>query len=233
MRDLVKRRANAEPVAYLVGHREFFSLDFQVGPGVFIPRPDTELLVMAALDAAREIESPEILELCTGSGCVSIAIAKNNPQARLTAVERESIPFDYATRNIEKHGLGKRITLLQGSLFEPVPQDSRFHVIVSNPPYILSSEIPTLQPDVRNHEPHAALDGGADGLDVIRELIGRSPEHLVPGGWLMFELDPANAQAAASLMRERGYDAVDIRHDLSGQGRVVVGCWGDKGQRTP
>lgn len=90
-----------------------------------------------------------------------------------------------------------------------------------------------MQPDVRNHEPHAALDGGADGLDVIRELIGRSPEHLVPGGWLMFELDPANAQAAASLMRERGYDAVDIRHDLSGQGRVVVGCWGDKGQRTP
>ncbi|MCA8997396.1 MAG: peptide chain release factor N(5)-glutamine methyltransferase [Planctomycetaceae bacterium] len=223
MRDLVRRRANAEPVAYLVGHREFFSLDFEVGPGVFIPRPDTELLVMATLDAIQEIESPHVLELCSGSGCIPVSIAKNHATVQVTAIEREPIPFAFSQKNIKKHGVDQRVELIQGNLFEAVPKGRRFHVVVSNPPYVLSSVIPTLQADVRDHEPIAALDGGADGLDAIRHLVEQSPKHLHPGGWLMFELDPTIADASAALLKQHGYQQVEIKTDLAGEPRIAVG----------
>lgn len=223
MRGLVKRRGAAEPVAYLVGHREFFSLDFLVQPGVFIPRPDTEVLVMAALDALQGREAPRVLDLCTGTGCVPIAIARNSPSARLTAVELSQTALETARSNIEKHGLTQRIELLQGDLFAPLPEGAAFDIITSNPPYVQHDEIARLAADIRDHEPRMALDGGADGLDVIRQLVKQSPDYLIPGGWLMFELSPEQAPAAVEFMEERGFHEVAVKNDLAGLARVVLG----------
>lgn len=225
MRSLVKRRAAAEPVAYLVGHREFFSLDFEVNRGVFIPRPDTETLVAATLDLLRQFTAPEILELCTGTGCVSIAIAKNHPTVQVTTVEKNPAPFATAQKNIEKHGMHERVRLIEGDLFAPLPEGAKFDVIVSNPPYVVRSEIATLDGDVQLHEPHAALDGGEDGLDIIRILIDKAPETLRPSGWLLFELDPEQADTACELLRKRGFADVRTEADLSQRPRVVLGCW--------
>ena len=225
MRDLVKRRAAAEPVAYLVGHREFFSLDFLVKPGVFIPRPDTEILVLAALDVLKEKSSPQVLELCSGTGCIPIAIAKNHPTVQLTTVEISPQVMEITRANIQKHQIEDRVRVLPGDLFEPIPAERQFDLIVSNPPYVQRGEIPGLAADIRNHEPHLALDGGSDGLDVIRLLVRESPGRLKPGGWLMFELSPEQAEAAMQLLTEAGYSNVGFRNDLSGQARVVMGSW--------
>lgn len=224
MRQLVKRRAAAEPVAYLVGHREFFSLDFHVERGVFIPRPDTETLVAAALDLIQEKESPSVLELCTGSGCIPIAIARNHPTVKLVTVEKNEIPLKVAAQNIERHNLQDRVQLIEGHLFSPLAADTKFDLIVSNPPYIPSSEISELESDVRLHEPSEALDGGEDGFDVIRVLVEQSPQYLNAGGWLLFELSPEQAQPAMQLLTQAGYKQVHCQDDLSGQARVVLGC---------
>jgi release factor glutamine methyltransferase len=226
MRELVKRRAAAEPVAYLVGHKEFFSLDFDTPPGVLIPRPDTETLVMAALDVLKT--SPSLargLDLCTGTGCVAIAIAKNHPGIEFTAVEISPQAFEVARANVARHQLESRIDLLSGDLFEPIPEGERFDLIVSNPPYVASGEIGELARDIREHEPHLALDGGPDGLDVIRRIVRESPRRLNPGGWLMLELSPEQAPAAIQLLQENGFTSVTAKNDLSGQARVVVGKW--------
>lgn len=225
MRSLVKRRAAAEPVAYLVGHREFFSLDFIIEPGVFIPRPDTETLVATALDLLKPLNSPRVLELCTGSGCVPIAIARNHATVQITTVEKNPAPFSVAQRNIEKHSVTNRVKLLQGDLFEPVECDKAFDLIVSNPPYIPREEIETLEADVRDHEPRPALDGGEDGFDTIRILIDQSPQYLKQGGWLLFELSPEQSEQACEMMRDGGFASVRTEADLSGQARVVLGCW--------
>lgn len=223
MRDLVKRRANREPVAYLVGRREFFSLSFEVGPGVFIPRPDTETLVMETLTLAKGMESPTILELCTGSGCISVSLAVNLPSARLTAVELEPVPFATAQRNAEKHKVRDRIDFRQGNLFEPVPAGTQFDFIVSNPPYIADGEIHGLEPEISRHEPRAALAGGTDGLDIIRLLADQAPSFLKPGGYLLFELSPEQIPAAKALFEERPeiYDALVVHNDMAGTGRVI------------
>jgi release factor glutamine methyltransferase len=223
MRDLVKRRANREPVAYLVGFREFFSLNFEVGPGVFIPRPDTETLVMETLALAKPMTKPKILELCSGSGCISISIAVNLPAAQITAVELSDVPLATSKRNAEKHKATDRIRFLQGDLFGPVPTGERFQILVSNPPYIAKGEIPTLEPEVARHEPNLALDGGPDGLDVIRRLAEEAPAHLEPGGWLLFELSPEQAPAAVKLFEERSkhYLPATVHNDMTGAARVI------------
>lgn len=223
MRDLVKRRGAHEPVAYLVGHREFFSLRFAVRPGLFIPRPDTETLVLQALEVIKSNPRAHVLELCTGSGCIAVAIARNAPQCRITTVELSELAYEVALSNIEAHQVADRVILLQGDLFEAVPEDARFDLIVSNPPYIPTHEITELQADVRDHEPHLALDGGPDGLDVIRRLVAESPRRLSPGGWLMFELSPEQGDAAVKLLRDGGFEECGAVPDLSGQIRVVRG----------
>ena len=225
MRSLVKRRAAAEPVAYLVGHREFFSLDFEVTRDVFIPRPDTETLVMAALDVLKTIAEPTVLELCTGSACIPVAIAKNHRSAKITTVEKDADVFKVAARNISKHDVADRVRLLAGNLFEPIDAETKFSLIVSNPPYIPTEEILRLEADVKDHEPHQALDGGADGLDLIRLIIQSSPDYLVNNGWLMFELSPEQSETAMDLMKQRGFTRVSTQNDLAGAARVVLGMW--------
>ncbi len=221
MRDLVNRRAKREPVAYLVGYREFFSLEFRVTPDVLIPRPETETLVMEAIAVAKPLPSPTVLDLCTGSGCVAIAIAKNCPKATVTATDISPAALLVATENATKHKLTERITFLEGDLLAPIAAGTTFDVIVSNPPYIPSAEIATLHADVQQYEPRLALDGGNDGLDIIRRILTDAKPFLKPDGWLMFEFTPEQAATIHSLAQEHGYCDVTIVKDTAHQPRFL------------
>lgn len=222
MRDLVRRRATLEPVAYLVGFREFFGLDFEVELGVLIPRPDTESLVVTALEVLKELSLPSVLDICTGTGCVPIAIASNCETATLTAIELDNHVHQIAQRNIVKHDLTNRISLLQGDLFNPLSSDATFDMITANPPYVTDQEMDTLQPDVRLHEPQLALRGGADGLDIVRRLIAESPPWLTDGGTLLLEIGDQQSDAVTQLFADANmYEPAQIVKDLGGHSRVV------------
>ena len=222
MRDLVKRRAVAEPVAYLVGHREFFSLEFRVTKDVLIPRPDTETLVVDAIEALKQQPAPRVLDVGTGSGCIAIALAVNCPNAVVTAIDLSPAALDIARANANKHKIGDRIRWLCGDLFAPLATGEQFDLIVSNPPYIALAEIETLSADVRLHEPRSALDGGSDGLDVIRRLIVDAPPHLAPQGKLLIEISGEQADSVTQLLTANGhYDDIDVLKDLAKQPRVV------------
>jgi release factor glutamine methyltransferase len=223
MRELVQRRAQAEPVAYLVGHREFFSLDFDVTRDVLIPRPDTETLVMAALDAAKPLAEPKILDLCTGSGCVAIAVAKNCPPARVTATDVSAAAIQVATENAAKLQVAGRVHFAVGDLFAAVGPDDRFDIIAANPPYVTTSELESLAQDIRKYEPRSALDGGPDGLDVVRRIIGEAPSHLASGGQIFIEISSEQAAAVQALFAGNSHYA-DVRalKDLAGRLRVIA-----------
>lgn len=196
MRELVKRRVNREPVAYLVGKKEFFSLDFLVKPGVFIPRPETEALVMKSLEALANRKSPHILELCSGSGCISISLAKQLPEAQVTAVELHGIPYQATLANAQRHKVNQRVQVLQGNLFEPLPSGVHYDLLVSNPPYVREDEMAGLEADVQHHEPREALVAGEDGLDIVRKILDQAGTYLKPGAHCLLEMDPAQTQAA-------------------------------------
>lgn len=224
MRDLVRRRAQAEPVAYLVGYREFFGLEFAVSPAVLVPRPDTETLVRCALDAMKPIEAPRVLDVGTGSGCIAIALAANNPSASVLAVDISTDALEVAQENAVRHHVEDRVSFAKSDLFADV-DEQRFDLIVSNPPYIRDDEMPGLDRDVRDHEPDGALAGGPDGLDYVRSIISRAPDYIGPRGWLMLEIDDAQATTVAALMLERAFEPTAIEKDLSGRQRVVRGHW--------
>lgn len=221
MRDLVNRRAKREPVAYLVGYREFFSLEFRVTSDVLIPRPETETLVMEAIGVVKTLPTPTVLDLCTGSGCVAVAIAKNCPTATVTATDVSAGAITIAGENAAKHKVSERVAFLTGDLLAALPDDATFDVIVSNPPYIPSADIATLDADVQQYEPRLALDGGADGLDVIRRIFTDAKSHLEPGGWLMFEFTPEQAPKILTLAQEHGYQDATIVKDTAHQPRFL------------
>ncbi|QDT37208.1 peptide chain release factor N(5)-glutamine methyltransferase [Stratiformator vulcanicus] len=220
MRDLVKRRANAEPVAYLVGYREFFSLRFEVTSDVLIPRPETETLVLQALAHLKTCESPCLLDLCTGSGCVAISAAKNCPPASVVATDLSPQALAVAGRNAETHEVSDRVQFCEGDLFEAVPSDAKFHVIATNPPYVADTEWESLSPDIRLHEPNQALLSGADGLDHIRKIVGHAAHHLAPGGMLIIELSPEQARTVCDLLATWAHRVEPIR-DVDGEVRFV------------
>jgi release factor glutamine methyltransferase len=223
MRDLVQRRAQSEPVAYLVGHREFFSLDFLVTRDVLIPRPDTETLVMAVLDAAKSHANARVLDLCTGSGCVAIAVAKNCPTAVVTATDISPAALAVAQENAVRHKVDHRVRLLEGDLFAAVPNDDRFDIMTANPPYVTTAELESLARDIRKYEPRSALDGGPDGLDVLRRIVAEAPQHLVPGGWLFVEISSTQADLVRQLLSDDGrYEEIGVKKDLSGRSRVAA-----------
>ncbi|HVJ87113.1 MAG TPA: HemK/PrmC family methyltransferase, partial [Caulifigura sp.] len=154
MRELVKRRGAHEPVAYLVGYREFFSLRFEVGPGVFIPRPETETLVLESLEILKAAveTNPTVLDLCCGSGAIGVSIAVNAQNVRVTSIDKNDAPIEYTTKNAVRHGVADRLNILQGDLFSPLPADVTFNVIACNPPYVTTSEIERLAADVKSYE---------------------------------------------------------------------------------
>lgn len=222
MRDLVKRRAAAEPVAYLVGHREFFGLDFQVTKDVLIPRPDTETLIVEAIESLKSQTAARVLDVGTGSGCIAITLAVNCPNVSITAIDLSPAALDIARANADKHNVGDQIRWLTGDLLAPLTAGEQFDLIASNPPYIASAEIETLSADVRLHEPRSALDGGSDGLDVIHRLIADAPRHLVSQGKLLIEISGEQADAVTQLLTANGhYDDIAVLKDLAKQPRVV------------
>lgn len=221
MRDLVNRRAKHEPVAYLVGYREFFSLEFRVTKDVLIPRPETETLVMEALAVLKPLSTPTVLDLCTGSGCIAMAIARNCPSATVTATDISPAALAVAAENAVKHKVNDRVTFAEGDLFAALPTAVQFDVIVSNPPYIPSTDIATLQADVQQYEPRSALDGGSDGLDLIRRILPVAKTHLKPDGWLLCEFTPEQAAMISSLATEHGYRDITIVKDTAHEPRFL------------
>jgi release factor glutamine methyltransferase len=219
-REAIKKRAEGVPVAYLVGYREFYSLPFFVTPAVLIPRPETETLVMEALRLLKPMAEPRVLDLCTGSGCVAVTIAKQHKTARVTATDISSEALAIATRNAERHSVTDRVTLLQGDLAAPVAGQT-FDVVVSNPPYIAQPELPTLDPGVRNFEPLAALDGGPDGLDFYRRLAAEVPAVLNPGGAVLVEIGPTQEAAVRDLFAAQLEPGKTFK-DQAGRPRVVT-----------
>ena len=217
-RSLVKQRAEGEPTAYLVAAKEFFGRSFRCDARALVPRPETELLVEAALELI-PVESGLALDLCTGSGCIGVTLALERPRARVLASDVSADALALACENAER--LGAKVELLRGDLFAPVPEDLRFDVIVANAPYVPTAEIPRLAREVRR-EPALALDGGSDGLAVLRRLVAEAPARLRGGGTLVLEMHESHAQTLPALCREAGFASVEARRDLAGLPRFVV-----------
>jgi len=216
-RELVKRRGEGEPTAYLTGAKEFYGHALRVDARALIPRPETELLVETALAALPD--EGAALDLCTGSGCVAVALALARPRARVTAVDLSAEALQLARENAE--GLGAQVTLLEGDLFAPVPAEARFDVVTANAPYVPTGELAGLARELRR-EPRLALDGGPDGLAVLRRLVRDAPPFLRPGGALLLEMHESHATPLPALCREAGFASAEVRRDLAGLPRLVV-----------
>jgi release factor glutamine methyltransferase len=222
LRDLVKRRRSREPVAYLRGHREFYGRPFIVDPRVLIPRPDTEALVDVALARSAHVSlSMRQLDLCTGSGCVAITMARQRPTSRVLASDISAGALEVARENAYRLG-AYNVAFVEGDLFAPVGK-REFDVITANPPYIATGEIEGLMPDVRDFEPRGALDGGADGLDFVRRIVDEAPGWLAPGGVLAMEIGAGEADDTRALFEQRGYAEIQIDRDYGKIERVVSG----------
>ena len=222
-RELVRRRASERmPVALLTGHKEFWSLDLEVGPEALVPRPDTEVLVTAALDLMPKAEGEyRILDLGTGSGAIALALASERPKSQVVATDISAPALQIAASNAEKLHLDERVQLKQGDLFQPVLGES-FDVVVSNPPYVQRAQQAELAPELA-HEPEVALFAGEDGLDVIRPLVAGVSEVLEPGGWLAVEFGAGQEKDVAQCFQDAGLSEVALHHDLAGRPRVVTG----------
>ncbi|HYV36098.1 MAG TPA: peptide chain release factor N(5)-glutamine methyltransferase [Gemmataceae bacterium] len=221
-RELIRKRIEGCPVAYLVGRKEFFSLELEVTPAVLIPRPDSEVAVMECLALAKPQTAPRIIDIGTGSGNLAIAIAKRHAGASVTAVDISEDALAVARRNAEKHGVGERIRFLKGDLFGAIGAGETFDFVVSNPPYIPIAEIARLQPGVRDYEPHLALDGGPDGYRIFDRLIEAATAFLTSGGWLIVEIGaPQEERARERLTAHGGYVLADTVRDYSGHPRVL------------
>jgi release factor glutamine methyltransferase len=218
--DLIERRAAGTPVAYLIGRRGFWTLDLQVTPAVLIPRPDTELLVEDALDRVRNLSSPALLDLGTGSGAIALALAAERPDARVVATDVSVEALAVAAANARRHALGN-VEFVEGSWYAPLG-GRRFHLIASNPPYIEDDD-PHLARGDLPHEPRHALVSGRDGLDAIRVIAAGAPAHLHAGGWLLVEHGHHQGAAVRALLTAAGLRAVDTMRDLEGRERVTLG----------
>lgn len=228
-RALLARRADREPLQYLLGTQEFCGLEFEVEPSVLIPRPETELLVEAAVHCAGMQPGagrrPVVADVGTGSGCIAVSLARRLPLAVLYATDRSAEALRVAGRNVERHGVAGQVTFLEGDLLEPLRArglSGRADVVVSNPPYIAERDWEALQPEVRLFEPRIALAGGEDGLAVYRRLVEEAVECLSAAGWLIMEVGQGQAESVRMLLdATKQYGTVDVRPDQAGIDRVV------------
>jgi release factor glutamine methyltransferase len=228
-RSLIKRRLGREPLQYITGVQEFWSLDFTVGPPVMVPRPETELLVehLVALchrDKLAEGECARILDLGTGCGALAVAIARELETVAVWASDVSQEALDIAGLNAKRHGVEERIQFVLSDMWEGFSKlGPTFDIIVSNPPYINPDAMDTLPPEVRDHEPRQALDGGEEGMFYIRNIIEQAPKHLNPGGWILLEMDPEQTTKALGLIEENKSYGEKVRHkDYSHHHRVVM-----------
>lgn len=218
---LLARRVAGEPVAYLLGHRGFWTLDLAVSPATLIPRPETELLVELALARLPAGTALAVADLGTGSGAIALALASERPQADVTATDLSAAALDVARGNAARNGLA-RVRFVQGAWFAPL-QGMRFDLIASNPPYIASNDPHLQQGDLR-HEPATALASGIDGLDDIRLIVAGAGAHLLPGGWLLIEHGWDQGAAIRALFEHAGFEQVHTERDLEQRDRVTRGC---------
>ena len=227
--DLAQRLLSGEPVAYLVGEWEFYGLPLDISPAVLIPRPDTEVLASQVIEKAKDLTECHALDLCAGSGCIGLALAANVPHARVLLGELDDEALKICRQNIRRNNLTARVTSMRLDAREkPSRNLGEFHVIVSNPPYIPTADIDTLDTSVKDHEPHLALDGGADGLDFYRAIIEKWRDALAKDGMLFFEVGIGQADEVLRMMRASGFGDVQIVKDLNGIPRVVFGTLCDE-----
>jgi release factor glutamine methyltransferase len=222
---MLQRRIAHEPIAYIVGRREFYSLEFAVSRHVLIPRPHTETLVDAALAFIAKRPSARVLDIGTGPGSVAIAIAANAPGVEVVATDISESALAIAPRNAVSNGIASRVRFVRADLFEPCDSGSalgQFDIVVSNPPYIADAEVALLEADVRDFEPHLALKGGADGLDFFRRIATQIKSHLVPDGLLALEVGAGQDSAVAEILSRADMHPAGVIKDLDGIPRVVT-----------
>jgi len=224
-RQLVKRRAAGEPVAYLVGHKEFWQLDLTTDDRAIVPRPETEVVVEVALDRLPEPNGElRVADIGTGTGAIALALARERPALALAATDVSREALELAGENAEAHELGDRIELFDGDLFEALPEAWRpLDLVVANPPYVPERDRDEVTIEVRDYEPDGALFAGPEGLEVIERLVPAAREWLSDGGWLVFEIGHRQREAARQLLEEAGYTEIDIRRDYEGRYRVASG----------
>ena len=221
-REFVRRRASGEPVQYITGHREFWSLDFEVTPDVLIPRPETEVLVEIAIKYLKERRFRRVVDIGTGAGVIAVALAHEIDGISVLATDISLSAINVARRNAVKHGVADRIRFIVMNLFESLLPDVKFDVIVSNPPYVSSEEYRKLDREIKNFEPPIALLGGADGLDVVRRLIVQGMSHLTTGGFLFIEIGYGQAEAVRDFVSGLGQEvSINIFDDYAHIPRVV------------
>lgn len=243
-REMLLQRGQRVPLAYVLGTQNFMGLDIYVTPQVLIPRPETEEVVSAALSIAKQMVGPSplpfpagegqgegagirILDICTGSGCIALALAREVPGAIVYGVDISPDALAIASKNAQRHGLDQRVQLIEADLFNlgaisQFKNNPKFDLIVSNPPYIPSARIQSLEPEVQK-EPRLCLDGGPDGLRALRGIIDLAPQYLNAGGWLVLEIDEGQGGIISGWMRERGFDNIEVRRDLQGLERIALG----------
>jgi release factor glutamine methyltransferase len=210
----VARRAAREPLAYITGHREFYGLELEVTPDVLIPRPETEIIVEAVLSSMSTLQLFTMIDACTGCGNIAVAVAKERANARIVATDVSAGALDVARRNAARHGVENRVIFVQADLFGD---------ITANPPYVAQRNASGLQPEVGGHEPHVALFGGDDGLEIVKRVVAEAPRLLRPGGLLLFEFGFGQEIDAEQLLRDsRALAFVDLKRDLQGIARTAI-----------
>lgn len=221
---LILRRSKHEPIAYITGKQPFMSLEFEVNPSVLIPRPETEKLVEVTIDAAKEIKNPIIADLGTGCGAIAVSLAKYLPEAKIYATDTSKEAIEVAKANAEKHGVQDRCTFFVGDLLEPLKElKGKLDIITSNPPYVKTGDIDSLQPEIKDFEPRHALDGGEDGLKFYKKIVGEADVYLKERGLLVFEIGADQAKAVDEMLSlTQKYEKSKIYKDLSGIERVIV-----------
>jgi release factor glutamine methyltransferase len=225
--EALRRRAQREPLQYIIGNQEFWGLEFKVTPDVLIPRPETELIIEAALEIAQDRnQQVRIIDLCTGSGCVAVSLAKELTSAHVIATDASGRALAVARENARTHGVANRIRYLEGDLFGPLEEldlRGRVDIMVSNPPYIPAGDLNSLQPEVKDHEPLMALIAGPDGTEMAKRIIQTAPEYLKKNGALIMEMGLGQAEALTRMAETTGaYDKPGILKDLAGIERVIV-----------
>lgn len=221
-KELIKKRVEGTPVAYLVGFREFYSLGFEVSSAVLIPRPETEFLIVEASKLLKVKPDARVLDLGTGSGNIAISLTHQHKSIRTVSIDISPEALEIAKRNSIKHGVTDRITFLEGNLYSPLSPEDQFDLIVSNPPYVTQAEWESLAPDVKNFEPRLALIGGVDGLDFYRLIITGAKKFLQPGGSLLLEIGSTQESSVKEILVGNGFDEIRMVEDGAKLPRILV-----------
>ena len=220
---LIEERLNNRPIAYIVGNREFMGLDFYVQEGVLIPRPDTEILVEEIIKIGKNKENIEILDIGTGSGAITVSLAKYLDNANITSVDISDIALQIGKKNAISNDVSNKIEFIKSDLFTSIDKNKRFDIIVSNPPYIRRDVMDTLDKQVKDYEPYTALEGGDDGLDFYRKITEQAKVYLKVNGILAYEVGHDQSEDVSKLMDMNGYTNIYTMKDLQGIDRVVIG----------